>query len=91
MPSPVQDVKVTVRQFMLDNFVMGGDATIADDVSFMDSHILDSTGFLELIMFIEETFGVKVDDAEMLPENLDSLVNIERFVAGKRASAQAPA
>lgn len=80
----MQDVKNLVRKFLLDNFVMGGDVVVADDTSFMKDHILDSTGFIELILFIEETFGVKVDDAEMLPENFDSLLNIEGYVERKR-------
>ena len=81
-----QDVKTEVRKFLLDNFSMGESAAIADDASFMEEHVLDSTGFVELVAFVEETFGIKVADAEMLPENLDSLVNIEAFVARKRAA-----
>jgi acyl carrier protein len=86
----MKDLKATVRQFLLDNFVMGANVTIADDASFMKGHILDSTGFIELIMFIEDTYGIKVDDAEMLPENFDSLNNIERYVT-KKTTAQAAA
>lgn len=82
----MQDVKNLVRKFLLDNFVMGGGVAIDDDASFMNNHILDSTGYVELILFIEETFGIVVEDAEMLPENLDSLLNVERFVEGKRAA-----
>ena len=81
----MQDIKNLVRKFLLDNFVMGGNVTIADDTSFMKGHILDSTGFIELILFIEESFDVKVDDAEMLPENFDSLLNIEGYVGRKRS------
>lgn len=80
----MQDIKNLVRKFLLDNFVMSGHAVIADDTSFMNAHILDSTGFIELILFIEETFDLKVYDAEMLPENFDSLVNIEGYVGRKR-------
>ena len=80
----MQNIKNSVRQFLLDNFVMGANAKIADDVSFMKAHILDSTGFIELIMFIEDTYQLKVDDDEMLPENFDSLVNIEAYVARKK-------
>lgn len=83
----MEDIKNSVRQFLLDNFVMGANAKIADDVSFMKSHILDSTGFIELIMFIEDTWHVKVDDDEMLPENFDSLLNIEAYVGRKKAAA----
>ena len=79
----MQDIKNLVRKFVLDNFVMGGNAEIADDASFMKGHVLDSTGFIELILFIEETFDLKVDDAEMLPENFDSLLNIEGYVGRK--------
>ncbi len=85
----MQDVKSAVRQFLLDNFVMGGDVTIADGTSFMGEHILDSTGFIELVTFVEETFGVAVDDEEMLPENFDSLANIERYLARKLAAKPA--
>ncbi|MBL0125770.1 MAG: acyl carrier protein [Betaproteobacteria bacterium] len=81
----MQDIKTMVRKFLLDNFVMGSNVEIADDASFMKGHILDSTGFIELIMFIEESFDLKVEDAEMLPENFDSLVNIEGYIARKRA------
>ena len=83
------DIKNAVRQFLLDNFVMGSDAVIANDDSFMKNHILDSTGFIELIMFVEETFGLKVADAEMLPENFDSLANIEAYVVRKTAIGNA--
>ena len=85
----MQDIKNTVRQFLLDNFVMGAKTNIADDVSFMKAHILDSTGFIELIMFIEETYCVKVEDDEMLPANFDSLNNIEGYVARKRSAEAA--
>ncbi|MEQ1516030.1 MAG: acyl carrier protein [Usitatibacteraceae bacterium] len=85
----MQDIKSMVRQFLMDNFVMGGNVVIGDDTSFMKGHILDSTGFIELILFIEESFGVKVDDAEMLPENFDSLLNIEGYVGRKRATVVA--
>lgn len=80
-------IKHRVRTYLLDNFLMGGAAEdIQDDTSFIDSHILDSTGFIELISFLEETFGFHVEDAEMVPENLDSLRRVEAFVQGKRAA-----
>ena len=85
----MEDVKAVVRRFLLDNFVMQGNVEIADDTSFMDSHVLDSTGFIELISFIEETFAVKVRDEEMLPENFDSIANIESYLARKRSTAAA--
>lgn len=84
------NIKQQVRQFILDNFMMSGAADIPDDASFMDRHIIDSTGFLELISFVEQSFDIQVTDDEMVPENLDSLNNIESFVQRKRSGA-APA
>lgn len=81
------NIKQQVKEFILDNFVMTGTIELPEDTSLMDSHIIDSTGFLELISFIEERFGIRVFDEEMVPENLDSLAGIERFVVQKQASA----
>jgi acyl carrier protein len=66
--------------------MMGGKAEVPDDASFIDRHIIDSTGFLELISFVEQSFDIQISDDEMVPENLDSLNNIERFVQKKRAA-----
>lgn len=79
------NVKSQVRQFILNNFLMGTAVDIPDDASFMERHILDSTGVLELVTFIEQMFDVRVHDDEMIPENLDDLNNIERFVRQKRS------
>ena len=81
------NIKQHVLQFILDNFMMGGAKEVPDDASFMERHIIDSTGFLELISFVENTFGIQVLDDEMVPENLDSLNSIERYVLRKRAAA----
>ena len=81
----MQDTKSTVRSYILENFIMGGNAEqFQDGDSFMDHHIIDSTGFLEVITFLEETFGITVEDNEMIPENLDSLNNIEAYIKKKR-------
>ena len=79
----MQSVKDKVRAFLLENFLMGaGDQEIRDETSFMESHILDSTGFIELISYLEEQFQIQVNDDEMVPDNLDSLSNVEQFVSG---------
>lgn len=82
----VQCIRTTVRQYILENFLMGSAERYADDASFMDAQLLDSTGFLELVQFLEETYGIKVEDMEMMPDNLDSLVAIEQFVLRKLAA-----
>lgn len=82
----MQEIKTRVRAYIADNFIMGGEATFADSDSFIEQHVIDSTGFLELVMFLEESFGVVVSDEEMVPENLDSLDNIAAYVRRKRAA-----
>lgn len=83
----MSDIKEQVRRYMLDNFVMGGNAgDLTDSVSFIEKGIIDSTGILELVSFLEGAFNLRVEDAEMVPENLDSLASIERYVQGKLAA-----
>jgi acyl carrier protein len=83
----MQDFKKQVRTYIFDNFIMAGDpGDLQDGDSFMERHILDSTGFIELITFLEEAFGIKVEEADMVPENLDSLDKIEVFLRKKKAS-----
>lgn len=78
------DTKAALRKYVEDNFLMGGaGAGFSDDDSFMDLHVLDSTGFLELIAHLEETYGFAVKDEEMIPENLDSLNRLVAFVGKK--------
>ncbi|WP_372522431.1 acyl carrier protein [Sulfuricaulis sp.] len=80
----MNDIKTQVRQYILNNFLMGGDPErITDSVSFIEKGIIDSTGVLELISFLQETFGIRIEDAEMVPENLDSLEKIEKYVDSK--------
>ena len=72
-----------VRDFIVSNFYVANPATLDDDASLLDSGIVDSTGMLGIILFIEETFGFKVGDTEMLPDNLDSIERIANFVTRK--------
>ncbi|MBP6645888.1 MAG: acyl carrier protein [Burkholderiaceae bacterium] len=71
------------RQFLLKNFYVTDASTLLDDTSLMDSGIVDSTGMLEIIGFIEESFGVRIADADMVPENLDSIGQVVAFVQRK--------
>jgi acyl carrier protein len=74
-----------IRDFVTRNFYVADPRSLEDRTSLLDQGIIDSTGVLEVIMFIESTFGVTVEDSEMLPENLDSIERIAAFVARKRA------
>jgi acyl carrier protein len=83
-PDISPDVKAAMRDFILDTFIVADDQRdFADDDSFMDRHLVDSTGFLEIIMFVEDTWGITVEDDEVIPENLDSLSGLDRFVRRK--------
>lgn len=80
----MSDIKAQVRSYIFDNFIMAGDpGDLQDDDSFMERHILDSTGFIELVTFLEHAFGSRVEDDEMVPENLDSLNKIENYIRKK--------
>ena len=81
-------MKKIIRQYILGNLLFTEDeSALQDDDSFLDGGIIDSTGVLEIILFIEETFGIKVNDDEMLPGNLDSVNNLAAFVNRKQAVA----
>ena len=77
------DYKENVRSFIVENFLFGESDRLKDDTSFLDSAIIDSTGILELIAFLEESFDISIDDTEMLPENFDSLDNISGYLSKK--------
>lgn len=72
-----------VREFVISNFLFGDASSLRDDRSFLESGIVDSTGMLELIMFLESTYGVKIEPEEMVPENLDSVNRVAQFIARK--------
>lgn len=72
-----------IRAFVTSNFYVADPTALRNAESLLDSGIMDSTGVLEVISYIEETFNITVEDAEMLPENLDSIDNIANFVARK--------
>lgn len=74
----------SVRQFIVTNFYVPDEHSLADDTSLLDQGIVDSTGVLELTAFIEEKFSIKVEDAEIVPDNLDTIGSILAFIARKR-------
>jgi acyl carrier protein len=76
-------IKNDIREFILDNFLFGEAGELDDNISFLEEGIIDSTGFLELVAFLEEKFNINVKDEEMIPDNLDSLNNLTEYVAGK--------
>jgi len=76
-----------VRTYILENYLFTDDQeALANADSFLDKGILDSTGIMEVILFIEEKYGFAVDDDEMVPENLDSVDNIVAFIGRKQSA-----
>jgi acyl carrier protein len=86
------DVAHEVRDFIADNFLFREDrADISESESLLDAGLVDSTGILELVAFLEQRFNIQMADAEIVPENLDSIGAITRYVKRKVAEAVAAA
>jgi acyl carrier protein len=80
----MSDVKQQLRSYIEENFVLSATRQLGDSDSLLDSGAVDSTGFIELISFLEDHFAIQVRDEEMVPENLDSLDNLTAYVNRKR-------
>ncbi len=81
------EISARLREFMLANFMFGdAKAGFKDGDSFLDSGAVDSTGVLLVVEFVQDAFGIKVGDEEILPDNLDSVDNLVRFIRGKLAA-----
>ena len=77
-----------LRSFLAENFLLGEEFRgLPPSASLIEAGIIDSTGVLELVGFLEERYGLRIADDELVPENLDSIDNVVRFVERKRAPA----
>jgi acyl carrier protein len=74
------DIKTSVQTFVIDHFVKIPDMVVDDDMSFLESGLIDSMGALELVAFLEETFKFSVEDEEIIPENLDSISRLVKYI-----------
>lgn len=81
------NIKLEVRQFLSNNFYVPDASSLQNESSLLDQGIIDSTGVLELVGFLEEKFGISVLDTETLPENLDSVDRIAAYVERKRTQS----
>ncbi len=80
------EAKTIIKTYISDNFLMGqSDIDLEDDTSFLELGLLDSTGVIELVTFLEDEFKIKVEDDEITPENLDTLNKISSYVEKKYA------
>lgn len=79
----MSEIREKVRAFVFENFLFGNDEGLKDDTSFLDEGIIDSTGILELVSFVEAEFSISVEDEELIPENLDSVNNVTAYLEKK--------
>lgn len=80
----MSEITDKVRVFIIENFLFEEDENLKEDTSFLENGIIDSTGILELVSFVEETFGITVEDEELIPEHLDSIGNVVQYVCKKQ-------
>lgn len=79
-PAQPQLIETQLRAFLADNFFV--EEELDPTKSLTDAGVIDSTGVLEVVAWIEETFAIELPDADILPDNLDSIERIVRYVAG---------
>ncbi|HEY8524282.1 MAG TPA: acyl carrier protein [Acidimicrobiales bacterium] len=80
-----------IRAFLVDSFLLGDDTGFANDDSLIEAGIVDSTGVMEVVAFLEESFAITIDDDELVADNLDSVERLAAFVGRKLAAADAGA
>jgi acyl carrier protein len=85
--SATDGIASRIRNFLVDSFLLGDDDGFGDDDSLLDGGIVDSTGVMEVVTFLEESFGITVDDDELVADNLDSVTALSGFVQRKLTTA----
>lgn len=79
-------IEAHIRQYVAENFLFSDNGyELPDDTSFLEEGIIDSTGVLELVLLVEQTFGVRVADEDLIPDNFDSVTNLAAYVRRKTA------
>jgi acyl carrier protein len=79
----VMNVRPVIESYIIDNIIFGDCEHLQENVSFQESGVLDSMGFLDIITFVEERFGIEIADGEVIPENFDTLRKMSEFVTRK--------
>lgn len=90
MDGEIMPLRDQIRNFILENFILEKPEDLVDDESMLEKGIMDSTGVLELVAFLESTYEIKVEDEELIPENLDSIKNIVNYLERKLALISKP-
>lgn len=91
MESGSERAKDEIRSFLLERFYVPQPEALTEETSLLGTGLVNSAGIVEIVAFLEEQFGITVEHEEILPENLDSIGRLVRFVGQKRESAGAPA
>lgn len=84
-------VRSQIRTFIFDKFPVARKRRIADDTRLLESGVVDSLGILDVVAFLEQTFRVKIDDEELVPENFGSVHDLSVFVSSKTSNSDVPA
>lgn len=80
----MDNIKQKIRQYVAENFLFSSDGfRLGDDASFLEEEVIDSTGIMELVLFVEDNFGIAVKDEEIVPENFDSVNQLAAYIARK--------
>ena len=84
----MDELRQQIRGYVVENMLFGdGSIQFGDDTSFLEEGIVDSTGVVELVMFVEERYGFTVRSDEIVPENFDSVASLAAYVSGKTGLA----
>lgn len=82
------ELRDQIRNFIVENFLFGDEAPLtSDEQSLLDTGIIDSVGVMELVSYLESDHGLQIQDEDLVPENLDSVANLESFIRRKVAAA----
>jgi len=85
-----ENIRGRIRRFIEDNYLFDDDSSLSDFASLSEAGLIDSTGILELLAYLESEFDLKIEDAEVIPDNFDTIFAIASFVSAKRAAAVTP-
>ena len=83
-------IQQQIHKYIVDNILFGDGQRLESDTSFQKQGVIDSMGVLDLIAFIESTYGIHIEDDELIPENFDTLGDISRFVERKLGNVPRP-
>jgi len=82
----MKTIQETLRTYIAENILYSNKGyTYPDEASFLENGIVDSMNIMEIVMYVEETFGVQADDREIIPDNFDSIASLAAFIEKKRA------